>query len=109
MARKRVLPRHFPELSEKDWCEIYYCLERDRSGAFKRVNTDGRNMDEKRQARLSEKDWIEIYLAVEDRRDALKCGLYGKDRLTREWQQHMNEILRVLAPVRKYFISGKAA
>ena len=111
MARTRVIPRYFPELSERDWCEIYYALEvpGEVGGKACQVGVDGKGMTEARQSRLSEKDWIEIYLACEDRRDALKAGLLGKDRMTREWRDHMDSILGILDVVREKFIGGRAA
>ncbi len=109
MARKRVIPRFFPDLALVDWEEIYNILDDD--GVQRKLPPDGHGMsgNEKAQSRLSEKDWIEIYCACENKLDALKCGLYGRDRLVREWKEHLREIMRTLDVVRVRFIGGKAA
>ena len=97
---KRILPRTFP-LTEEDWTEIYYCLSEP-----ERLNipADGQGMTDGRASRLSEKAWIEIYESVKDKRDALKAGFYGRDRLARDWQAHLSDILETLSPVAESFI-----
>jgi hypothetical protein len=93
----------FP-LDEEDWCEIWNCLTED-NGAKCKIPVDGDGMTEDMQRRLNKKDWIEIYCALEDKRDALKLGFYGRDKLAREWRQHVEAMMDTLDIVRT-FIGG---
>jgi hypothetical protein len=98
MPRKRVLARTFP-LSDADWHEIWNSGD---EGIQNKLPVDGFGTTGAIQRRLSETDWIQIYLSVGDKREALKRGVYGRDRMARKWRVHLDSILEALSPIREH-------
>ncbi len=91
----------FNSLSRTDWEEIYSIVD---ESVQDKLPPDGHGITEDDAIAITDADWIIIYGSVEDKRDALKCGLYGRDRVAREWREHLESLLGILSPVADEYI-----
>ena len=47
---------------------------------------------------LTQVEWIQIALSVDDKLAALRSGFYGRDRTTRDWIAHLEDIRDEIGP-----------
>jgi hypothetical protein len=90
-------------LTPADWTEIFYCLDNTEDELGVKIDEEAANDN----AKFTDVDWIEIYISVKAKLDLMKSGLYGRDRLAKDWREHLTDILGTLDPIRAEFIGGE--